>query len=55
MIADNGRALPSGFDPDADAGMLLAEALAAQLNATLAVESTGSGTTREDADAALTL
>jgi two-component sensor histidine kinase len=45
VIADNGRALPSGFDPDADAGMLLAEALAAQLNATLAVESTGSGTT----------
>ena len=45
VIADNGRALPSGFDADADAGMLLAEALAAQLNATLVVESTGSGTT----------
>lgn len=44
VIADNGRGLPSGFDPDADAGMLLAEALAAQLNATLAAETTGSGT-----------
>ena len=44
VIADNGRALPSGFDSDADAGMLLAEALAAQLGATLAVESTGAGT-----------
>lgn len=43
-VTDNGRALPSGFDPDADAGMLLAEALAAQLGATLAVESTGTGT-----------
>ena len=45
VIADNGRALPSGFDPDADAGMLLVEALAAQLNATLIVESNGNGTT----------
>lgn len=44
VIADNGRGLPSGFDPDADAGMLLAEALAAQLNATLTAETTGSGT-----------
>ncbi|EWY38138.1 histidine kinase [Skermanella stibiiresistens SB22] len=44
VISDNGRGLPSGFDPDADAGMLLAEALAAQLNATLMPETTGSGT-----------
>ena len=44
VVSDNGRALPTGFDPDADAGMLLAEALAAQLGSVLAVEATGSGT-----------
>jgi len=44
LIADNGRGLPSGFDPDADAGMLLAEALAAQLGATMVTDTGGSGT-----------
>jgi two-component sensor histidine kinase len=44
VMADNGRGLPPGFDPDADAGMLLAEALAAQLGASLTRENDGPGT-----------
>jgi two-component sensor histidine kinase len=44
VIADNGRGLPTGFDADADAGMLLAEALAAQLGATMTIDAGGSGT-----------
>lgn len=44
VIADNGRGLPSGFDSDADAGMMLAEALAAQIGGAIAIDSSHGGT-----------
>ncbi|HYD31191.1 MAG TPA: sensor histidine kinase, partial [Azospirillaceae bacterium] len=42
-IADNGRALPAGFDEDMDTGMMLVEALAGQLGDGLNTESTPHG------------
>lgn len=44
LVADNGRGLPAGFDADADAAMMLAEALAGQIGGTFSAE-TGSGGT----------
>lgn len=41
-VADNGRGLPSGFDPEQDAAMILVEALATQLGADLDI-STSAG------------
>ena len=35
LVSDNGRGLPAGFDAEADAAMMLAEALAGQIGATL--------------------
>lgn len=43
LVSDNGRALPPGFDTDADASAMLVEALATQLGADLDI-SGGSGT-----------
>lgn len=42
-VADSGRGLPQGFDPDADAATMLVEALATQLGADLDIN-LGSGT-----------
>jgi len=42
VVSDNGRGLPASFDAEADAAMMLAEALAGQIGATLVV---GSGST----------
>lgn len=44
-VEDNGRALPAGFDATAEDGLMLAEALAAQLGDTLSTDSDSSGTT----------
>lgn len=44
-VEDNGRALPAGFDTTADDGLMLAEALAAQLGDTLSTDSDAAGTT----------
>jgi len=44
-VEDNGRALPAGFDTTAEDGLMLAEALAAQLGDTLSTDSDASGTT----------
>lgn len=43
-VADNGRALPTGFDTEADAAAMLVEALATQLGADLDIRH-GTGTT----------
>ncbi|KAA0685743.1 sensor histidine kinase [Azospirillum brasilense] len=45
IVEDNGRALPAGFDSTAEDGLMLAEALAAQLGDTLNTESDAAGTT----------
>lgn len=45
VVADNGRALPAGFDESIDSGMMLVEALAAQIGDGLAVTSDHAGTT----------
>jgi two-component sensor histidine kinase len=45
LVAGNGRPLPAGFDPEADSGLMLADALASQLAATLDTEIAGNGTT----------
>lgn len=45
VVEDNGRALPAGFDTTAEDGLMLAEALAAQLGDTLLTESDAQGTT----------
>jgi two-component sensor histidine kinase len=42
-VEDNGRALPAGFDTTAEDGLLLAEALAAQLGDTLATDADAAG------------
>lgn len=44
-IEDNGRPLPAGFDTTSDDGLMLAEALAAQLGDTLSTDSDSTGTT----------
>jgi two-component sensor histidine kinase len=44
LVADNGRGLPAGFDADADAAMMLAEALAGQIGGSFAVEVGTGGT-----------
>ncbi|WP_035694157.1 sensor histidine kinase [Azospirillum halopraeferens] len=44
-IEDNGRPLPAGFDTTSDDGLMLAEALAAQLGDTLSTDTDSSGTT----------
>ncbi|WP_448204258.1 sensor histidine kinase [Azospirillum sp. sgz302134] len=44
-VEDNGRALPAGFDTTAEDGLMLAEALAAQLGDTLSTDSDATGTT----------
>lgn len=44
-VEDNGRALPAGFDTTAEDGLMLAEALAAQLGDTLSTDSDAAGTT----------
>ena len=44
-VEDNGRALPAGFDPTAEDGLMLAEALAGQLGDTLSTDSDAAGTT----------
>lgn len=41
VVTDNGRGLPPGFDTDADSGMMLAEALAGQLGATVTASPDG--------------
>ncbi|WP_207481591.1 sensor histidine kinase [Arenibaculum pallidiluteum] len=45
LVADNGRGLPAGFDAEADAAMMLADALAGQIGATLAAGPSGTGGT----------
>ncbi|MCW2247298.1 two-component sensor histidine kinase [Azospirillum fermentarium] len=45
MVEDNGRPLPAGFDTTVDDGLMLAEALAAQLGDTLVTETDSRGTT----------
>ncbi len=44
VVADNGRGLPSGFDADADAAMMLAEALAGQIGGTFSADAATAGT-----------
>lgn len=44
LVADNGRGLPAGFDADADAAMMLAEALAGQIGGTFSSETGAGGT-----------
>ncbi|MGQ9367251.1 sensor histidine kinase [Azospirillum sp. ST 5-10] len=44
-IEDNGRPMPAGFDTTADDGLMLAEALAAQLGDTLSTDTDAAGTT----------
>lgn len=45
VVEDNGRPLPAGFDTTVDDGLMLAEALAAQLGDTLVTETDATGTT----------
>lgn len=45
VVEDNGRPLPAGFDTTVDDGLMLAEALAAQLGDTLVTETDSRGTT----------
>lgn len=41
VVADNGRGLPEGFDEDADASMLLVDALVGQIRGQLGIERRG--------------
>lgn len=44
-VEDNGRPMPAGFDTTSDDGLMLAEALAAQLGDTLSTDTDSAGTT----------